>query len=182
MLRGSWVKFAALGLIALISFGSAFWLISDANSLQSLYEQQAKAKADAYADRSYIAVENRCRPLAPLAEYECIREENQTARQGQHDEYDLQAQLVTSVWTRYMGVAAMIGMGVGILGVGLVYFTFQATREGNKINQRIGEAQTRCYLTITKASIKIWKGGVPEIRFSVKNSGNSPARNLQPLY
>lgn len=131
MATQEWDKLLRAALVAFILFAcsAAGWLIYDGLRFQSAYEQKAEAKAKGYADRANIATERRCVPLAAAQEFDCRRQENQTARQGAHDEYDLQSQLVTSVWTRQMGIAAIIGMAVGVLGVGLIFVTYSATRK-----------------------------------------------------
>jgi len=118
----------ALAALVLFAFSAAGWLVYDGARLQTAYEQKAESKAQGYAARRSEAIESRCVPLPAAAEAKCISEEAQTARQGAHDEYDLQSQLVTSAWTRQMGIAAIIGMAFGVLGVALVFFTFQQTR------------------------------------------------------
>ena len=127
----TWAKLFGPALIALIlfAFGAAAWLIRDGTRLETAYQQYAKTKADNYTDRARKAIERRCVPLPPTDEARCVREEDQAARQGRHDEYDLQAQLVTSAWTRQMGLAAIIAMAFGVLGVGLVFVTFRETRK-----------------------------------------------------
>ena len=130
MPRGYRGPIYAIGLIAVLCAGvqSGKWIYDDADRLERVYEDRAKQKAEAYANRAHIAAERRCVPLPAQAERDCIREEAQAARQGQHDEYDLQAQLVTSAWTRAMGIAAIIAMAAGIFGIGLVFVTFRETR------------------------------------------------------
>ena len=68
------------------------------------------------------------RRLSPAAKHDCIHEAADTAREGQHDERDLEAQLVTSVWTHYMGLAAIGGTAFGIIGIFLVLATFRETK------------------------------------------------------
>ena len=130
MPRGYRGAIYAIGLIALAFFsvGTTAWLVSSANELQLGYQQHAKTGADGYTNRANIAAESRCLVLSPEAASGCIREEREAARQGRRDEYDLEAQRTMAVWTQYMGIAAIVGMGVGIFGIGLIFVTFRETR------------------------------------------------------
>lgn len=101
-------------------------------------------------------------------------------RVNEREERDLVAQRQSALWAFVMAGAAVLGMGLSAVGVFLVWTTFNAAREGNTISERIGEAQTRAYLTVTGATVKVH--GIPEIRFTVRNSGNSPARDFIPAY
>jgi hypothetical protein len=172
MSRRSTIYAAGLTLLAAGAAVSAGWLIFEANQLQRAYEQQAQAQAQGYRYRAHINTERRCIPMAPEAERECIREEAETARKGQHDEYDLQAQLVTSVWTRYMGIAAIIGMAVGIFGIGLIFVTFRATRRAAVASDRMAEEAAKATLAATEAAKagqdanKIARTGIREARKS----------------
>lgn len=147
-----------MGLALLLAFsgGSGWMLYNEADRLETAYEQRAKDKARYYADRAHIAAKGHCARLPPPAQRQCIREERDAARQGTHDEYDLQAQLVTSVWTRHMGIAAIIGMAVGMFGVGLIFATFRATRKGVEAAQKTHEA----FVALERPRLKISAGDI----------------------
>lgn len=142
MPRGYRGAIYAIGLIvlALLSGGTAYWLISEANQLQRIYQQEAKAEADRYTSNADIAAESRCLSLPPQAQRQCQAEESDATRQGRRDEYDLEAQRTMAVWTRYMGIAAIIGMAVGIFGVGLIFVTFRETRRAATSAQKTHDA------------------------------------------
>lgn len=128
MPRGNRSYYVALAVASLLALAIGAWLYSDATALQSVYEHQAAEKAQNYRDSARVRAEARCALVSRPEIRPCVHEEYEPARKGEHDEYDLQAQLVTSVWTRAMGIAALIAMAVGIFGVGLIYTTFQETR------------------------------------------------------
>lgn len=175
------VKPALVGLI-LLAFGLGGWLISDGFKLERVHQQQTYARANDYAARAKVAVERRCRPLPASEELRCIREENKVAREGVYNENELKTQLVTSVWTRQMGIAAIIAMAFGIFGVGLVFVTFHATREGNEIAREAMEGQLRPWVTFTVSqNAKLWvEDDSLELNAEVtfKNIGTSPAIDL----
>lgn len=135
-----WVRRWGVPLAGVIGIGIPAsiggYLYIDAERVGRSYEDQAKEKAAYYADRARLIIETTCLQLAPADQRNCVREQAQAARQSQHDEYDLQAQRETAAWTRAMGIAALIAMVFGMVGVGLVYLTFSAQRRGNRIAQR----------------------------------------------
>ena len=186
MPRSDWRTIYAIGLIAALTIFAVVVgavIYRDADHLQRSYERSANDKARDYARRADINSERRClRIAAPEAKQNCIREEAQAAREGQHDEYDLQAQLVTSAWTRAMGIAAIVGMTFGIVGVGLVFITFREARHGNDIARDALEGQLRPWI-----EFRVSKAGTLEIvddrlelvlAVTFKNIGTSPAIDL----
>jgi hypothetical protein len=126
---------AIVGIAVLCAAGIGYWLWNDATRLQVGYEHTALDSANQYANRADIRIKGKCAPLSLPAKAKCVSEEAESYREGQRKEYDLQAQLVTSAWTRGMGIAAIIGMCASLIGVGLVYVTFAATRRGNEISE-----------------------------------------------
>lgn len=99
-----------------------------ASKAQRFYEHQTEQNAKSYRDTARIHAERACAAVARPKAFECVHEQYHAAWERERNQYDLQAQLVTSAWTRAMGLAAIIGMIVGIIGVGLVYATFNETR------------------------------------------------------
>ena len=150
------------------------------------YQQYAADHTAEYAKYAEQKAGEACRGVAAEQLVHCFSEarvEAELEKQSyEHDQADLVAQRKAALWAEMMGGAAVVGMGLSIVGVFLVWITFVATREGNKITERIGEAQTRCYLRVTNVRVKIWKGSVPEIYCTIKNSGNSPARSLKIVH
>jgi hypothetical protein len=150
----------------------------DASLLGSKYERQAEQKAENYRSSARIRAEARCAAL-PRAEIRpCVYQEFYTARQSEHDEYDLQAQLVTSVWTRVMGIAAIVGMAVGILGVGLIYKTFEETRRtayaAHEANRAFKDVE-RPRLVPNPGGADITDGAQFTLQFPVTNVGRASA-------
>lgn len=194
-------NFIALGVAVLLAIVASALIYDDASNLQRLYEHQAEQNAQIYRDTAREHAQRACVGLSGSKLFECDHEQRHAARERERQEYDLQAQLVTSVWTRAMGLAALIAMGVGILGVGLVYTTFNATREANVIARQEAErnareaersaletaAARRHIIQTERAVLSIegthivfaeeWKW--IELSLDVRNSGKSNAWNLQ---
>ena len=117
----------AVGLAGLLAVAAATTLYLSASQQQSEYSRSANHYAHQYADERAIEAKE-CIALAPPKRDECQDQAREAARSGQRSEYDLEAQRVTATWTQHMGIAAMIGMAVSIVGVGLVWTTFRETR------------------------------------------------------
>jgi hypothetical protein len=126
MLRGNWRYLPAIGLVAfaLIAFGAARSLVNRADRLETIYENQANAEARAYVSRANVAIERRCRTLAPANQFQCVREERQTARQGTHNVRDVEAQAISTIWTKYTDIAVIFGTAAGAIGLLLILATF----------------------------------------------------------
>ena len=172
---------AGLIISVLVGLGGASFLLTNTARQQASIEQKADAKAYAYAHRANVTKEGRCRPLAAPSRFECEQEENQTAREGQHNEYDLKAQQVTAIWTRAMGIAAIAGTGFGIIGVTLVLGTFwenkraaDAAHEANRawLRLQVGEKEERCTLWVKPDALEF---SAPVI---LTNYGRSPALDV----
>jgi hypothetical protein len=138
MFRGRWGKFFAFGLaaVALAAVVGALLLITSTHRNHVSIAQQAEARANAYTDQARIAVEGGCRRLSVEGRPDCINQAYEAAREGQRKEYDLEAQLVTSAWTRAMGIAAIYGTAFGVIGVGLVWLTFWEARSQTRVARR----------------------------------------------
>ncbi|HWT12311.1 MAG TPA: hypothetical protein VN231_06130 [Allosphingosinicella sp.] len=154
------------------------WLWNDATQSQRVYEQQATQKAENYREAARIRADSRCKALPREGIRECVQQAYDPARQGQHDEYDLQAQLVISAWTRAMGIAAIVGMTVGFLGVGLVFFTFNEAREANVIARNTAAKQLRPWLDYEDGRIEGKIGKDREFVLGIRNFGQSTASKV----
>ncbi len=147
------------------------------------YEQEAANNARQYARETDQKVAETCRGV-PAAQFphcfaEARAEGQLEKRQAEHDQADLIAQRKAALWTSIMGIAALLGMGLSVVGVVVVWFTFRETRRGNEIQRRIGEAQTRSYISVTEAFADLSEEKVPQIGFTLKNSGQSPALKMR---
>jgi hypothetical protein len=171
---------AALVIIAAVSVGSAAWMIYEANSSEIAYKQFAHNGAKADAERANKYIKGKCGPLAPPDRAKCEAEEYYAAHQAQHDDRDLEAQRTTAVWTRYLGIAGIVGTAFGLLGVALVLFTFREQRKTSR-------AELRPYIFAER--VTIYDGTqlglrddthlIPYVEVVLKNSGNTPARNVR---
>ncbi|WP_226698714.1 hypothetical protein [Qipengyuania gaetbuli] len=110
---------------ATIIGGFIYW---DAASRQTASEIEAEVRSVGYANTAREELTSTCIANELSAE-ECSEKAEETYRPKQRDELDLSAQQTMAAWTRAMGLAALVGMGVGIFGLGLIWRTWDATRQ-----------------------------------------------------
>lgn len=119
---------------------------------------------------------------------------NPRANTGQdHEKRDLAAQEASALWAFWMVLASFLSVLITAVGTIFLYKQIVLTREAvedtgratdamrkaNEISERIGEAQTRCYLGIKSASVSIGDDGNPSVTIVVVNTGQSPARKFR---
>ena len=115
-----------------------------------------------------------------------------------YDCEDLKAQQSMARWTQYMGVAAIAGVFLSFIGIGLVYTTFDETRKGNKIAQRAVEAAEReakaakeALVLAERAIVRIGLGTIATpsesdrtwpLSLAIENDGRSNAHRFRVDY
>ncbi len=174
MFTGNRRDIFAVGLAAIIAIGGACLLYFSASNQQAHYQGTAAKYAKQYADRGAEYIKG-CARLAPPERPKCKQDAYEAARSGQRYEYDLEAQRVTATWTQHMGIAAMIGMAVSIVGVGLVWTTFAETRASNTINTVALSPR----LHIRELCRPGPSGNGDPYRFLVHNDGQTPAIDVK---
>jgi len=115
---------AAALILALVAVGFVY---------QSGYYQYAADQNRQYARDTEQKIGQACRGVVIDQRPKCLTEAHIEAapeqRAYEHDQADLIAQRKAALWAEMMGIAALLGMGLSIVGVALVYVTFKATRE-----------------------------------------------------
>ena len=194
MSENDWRRKYTIGLITagvLAAFVSG-WLWTSTDSLQARIEHHTAEQIAHYTQTANVAVERKCAYISETERLECVEEERQTAHETERNERDLEAQRIMALWTRTMGIAAVIGMGVGMFGLGLIFTTFRETRRAADAaygavaeTRRLGEAQTRAYLSAVKADFSHdpqprGKYMIPKLDLVIHlaNSGQTPAINV----
>jgi hypothetical protein len=183
---------SGLVFLGLAVIGATGWLIKDGIQLEQSYRETAAYKAERYTNRASEIVEKRCVRLSSEAKRNCVEEIEQATRENEREERDLEAQLITAAWTAFMGAAALIGMAVSVIGVGLVFITFRETRKATIAAQH-GAAHALASLHANRAWITPDGYATYEIKdskingilhketFAIslkwKNTGGSPAIN-----
>jgi len=192
----------AVGIIAAALIGYLFFW-QPGVALDSRVQHQASEKSKQYANPSNITIEGECPSIPTPDTVNCISQKQDTANQRQRDIRDLEAQQSMAVWTRIMGKATIVAMGVGIIGLALVFTTFREARRAadagfaaNKIARKIGEAQVRCYPSVSSVDVTLddlrptksispsspcmegLEPVSPIVKFKITNHGNSPMKDL----
>lgn len=130
MPRGYWSVIAQVaGLVLILALTAIVYatLFPPSTALQN----EAINRAKVYRENAENRIEWFC--SSAIAEPDCVEKTRQAQRENERDEYDLAAQRIMAWWTKVMGVAALIGMGISAVGVWLIKTTFDETRKANKI-------------------------------------------------
>lgn len=155
MSRGNWGKRFAIGLGVLIALGLivfSAYQYQAASDDQSQISLQADDKSEQEQYRAHTEVEGCSKSVAaPDDKVACETKAAQESQKTIREIRDLEAQQTMALWTRYMGIAAIIGITVGIIGMGLIFFTFWETRKaavaGREAN-KIAQAAQRPWLRV----------------------------------
>lgn len=174
-----------LGLALVLAIIAGVGLYLSASTQQAEYQVEAENQARDHASIARIEANYPCSRPHVADPQGCVDEAEKRARPQQRDEYDLEAQRTMAVWTRAMGVAAIIGMGVGIFGLGLIFVTFRETRRSaDEAHRAANEAErTRLsYVERERGHLKFKYGeafrhkGELSCYFNFKNIGPSLAQ------
>jgi len=156
---------------------------------QAGYQESANQQATDYA--KYAAKKGReaCVGLSRVEQVHCLAKEQAEydlkTRDNHRDYDDLVAQRKSALWTFIMGVAALIGMGLSIVGVVLVKKTFDATKDSNEIAKKTAREQLRPYVYLEvecvtnddKGKIGSYDDG-DRVSIHVRNYGQTPAKSV----
>jgi hypothetical protein len=159
--------------------GFSFW--SDATESEEQIRLQAQEHAEQYADAARVSVECEAPDITAPAQGNCITAEQEAANDAERSEYDLEAQKIMANWTRVMGKAAIVGMGVGILGLFLIFVTFWETRKAADAGREaniIAREQQRARIVASAKSVQI-SAHQEALVLSCENIGASPALRLR---
>jgi hypothetical protein len=145
---------------------------------EQIYEQEAR---QGYSDQS----ENGCYQIAQpqmqgssvgqASKISCTPSEEAKQENDNRRNYaDLVAQRSSALWAKIMGIAALIGMGLSLLGVVLVATTFRETRKANDLSAKFQRARIKVTLKIIDhADVISYSAGI-----EVENIGASVATDV----
>lgn len=140
--------FATGAVLALFIAAGLWFVVSDFNSVGQWYQENADQRSQEYARHAEDEIAD-CARLALAEQVECRSKAEESKRVSQHDEQDLAAQKITAWWTSVMGGAAVAGMLISVIGVFLVWGTFNETKR----QVRLLTDQQRPDLLFTKVSL-----------------------------
>jgi hypothetical protein len=163
----------------LLSLPLAIGIVSEAR-----YQHYAANETTQYASYADQKASQSCRGV-PAAQFQnCLAEARIEAelekRSYKHDQTDLIAQRKAALWAQMMGVAALIGMWLSIVGIVFLWVNYLQSQEANRISRQTAELQLRPYVYIgDEATLDLPFGPRSKVKFTVKNYGYSPAMNLK---
>lgn len=104
------------------------------------YQRQADNNSHNYSEYTRNKIANTCVGLPHLEKTKCSYEATDKQREYRTNQRDLVAQKTSALWAYIMGAAAVIGMGLSVIGVFLVWTTFQeAHRQANIAEMALSE-------------------------------------------
>lgn len=151
MSRGDRGKFSQVGLIAgaiIVAVLLAAALIGWGLSESAEYQRQADNHAAEYAAYTYDKVRKSCPSPITGDQYKCLAEARHEQRDYERNEQDLVAQRQSALWAYIMGAAAVIGVGLSIIGVFLVWTTFQETKRSADAAHSVLQIEQKPFLTL----------------------------------
>lgn len=146
------------------------------------YQRQADANNEKYASYTREKVAKICVGVSRLEAVKCLHDARDAQREYRYSQLDLVAQRQSALWAYIMAAAAVIGMGLSVIGVWLVWTTFRATKEANVI----ASESERPWLELVVGDEIEAKGGdgrsSPSVSLSItlKNHGGVPAVRVSP--
>lgn len=171
--RGNFRKIIDWSLVGLIVILCAImiWYVSARNAK---YDQRADYYAANHASETDGAIERECVGADIPAIRKCIEEKVRAEQESQRAEYDLATQQAMSDWAFGVLVISFITLLATVAGVVYVRNTLLETR-------RLGEAQTRAYLSVAdfKSRVVGAENACISVEVTFKNTGQTPARNVR---
>lgn len=141
--RSSWLVravFAALVVLILLAASGGIY----GYTKQISYEQAAHNNAQEYARYTSAKAGQACALLPSSQQPKCFAdaegEQDNQAREKRREYDDLVAQQTSALWTNIMGLAAVTGMILSVIGVWLIYATFRETKRTANEAKRSADA------------------------------------------
>jgi hypothetical protein len=166
-----------LVILASLCWG-VYWCVTWGWGEELEYSKSASYQTEQYSRNTYRPEYNRCAALPPQLQGNCINKAQNEKRAFERDEHDLVAQKKSALWAYIMGAAALGGLGLSALGVYLVWTTFNATREANKIAKTASTNESQSYVHIKSVR---WAEVDDKLHFMffVQNSGQTPCKRFE---
>jgi hypothetical protein len=154
--RSNWLAWATGGILILLAATGGIYGITQ----QIGYQKAAEDHAQEYARYAREKAEQPCRVLPPLKLPECLanaqREQENDAREKRREYADLVAQQKSALWTNIMGLAAITGMILSVIGVWLIYATFRETKRTADEAKRSADAFIAAERGWLKSNVEIF--------------------------
>jgi hypothetical protein len=164
---------------AIVGIASIVAFVVYGLSEQSRYAESAYYHSTNYARLAADQINHSCLKLTSSRQLQCLREGADRLRLDSQDkqrEYeDLMSQRKSALWAMIMGIAALIGMALSIIGVGLVYTTFVETRRAANAAHEANRPWLQVEITENDKLEMSNTGAELTTQVRITNVGNSPA-------
>lgn len=177
--RSKYLAFAGWVIAGILLLGGATFYIFSLTTEQHEYETIATQNTNYQSDTSISPKSGTKVQFVTEASPNRPSDTEYAARDHDRGEYDLEAQQTMALWTAAMGKAAIIGVALSALGVGLIFTTFRATQHAAASSSKTLSAfiaKERAILQVEGAhntvALRTLKKGVS---VTFKNVGTAPA-------
>lgn len=169
----AFVAFSVLILAIAMAFA---WDISSQLTEQRVRGEKTAEYHQGFAEEN---IEKECFGIKPPSLRDCIHKQLETARDHERAEQDLDAQQQMAIFTRVMGWTAVVGLGLGVVSIAVIYSTLREMGKTNKIMRE----QSRAWVAFETISTDYLEncsvdGRTPENGFGFntvwRNFGQSP--------
>jgi hypothetical protein len=171
--KHSKARLIALAFVAALILGAMF--INSGLSRDAVYQGQANANTREYAAYTDQQIRQSCVRLIGDEKANCIAKYRQESRNNERNEQDLVAQRKSANWAYIMGAAAVVGMVLSVIGVVLVWTTFDETRRANLLSKDMQRGR----IDIEFESGFGAESGVAIIKITAHNIGGSYVLNCR---
>lgn len=181
MIPEAWMKGPLMWVAFLVPLSLILcWGVWDLATEQAEQRVKSEQSAEDHIEYAKDRIEEKCLTIEPVPLRDCIYEEIESARDHDRANQDLDAQRAMALFTKIMGATALLGVVLGAVSVVLIYMTLSETQRMVNETQKIGEAQTRAYISRTRGGV--WPGVGLEFELEVRNTGNSPAFDCHIIF
>lgn len=167
-------------------------LVGGLTYLQGRETERRGSAPKSHQEAAKVQAKSICIGREPGSLFECVYGLIEASAQAAHDEQDLSAQQRAASSALVAAIISFLTLVVTGVGVWFVKGTLEATlkavedtraatlemQRANSIAREMGEAQTRCYIDLGEMTVGVNEDGQATIVAKVKNTGNTPARNL----
>ena len=184
-----WARSNVIAMLLLLgvlgSFGAMAFMIYRGEVADVALGKYGDNAGEAQERSRRVETQHNCLPLPPAERDYCKDQAARSARERERQEYEFVTSIKNANWTKAQGTAAAIGLFFSMVTILLLYLNYEAER-GAKIQarqdatdmlnetRRIGEAQTRAYLSIGACKI-MFDDAKLSVSPTIRNSGQSPA-------
>ena len=199
--RGKRDQAVGRGFALLLAFFAASLIVGYLAYISGIERERSQQYPAAYAESAKHNAKSVCIGIDPSLVFECIYEHVESSQDQATARQDLEAQQGMRFWAAVMAFVALTSVILTAAALWYIRGTLletekiakdskrtakasqDATRamvEANRLAKKMGEAQVKCYISITDVKVRIspFQPNSYDILFKLRNSGNSPVRKV----